>query len=844
MSQVEYRQSYEGAAFTGTLPLLWIAWLFVASLFLSGTPSQAAEDWQGFSDQLESRRLFRLADLYLSDQIQLAEQGSVTLRSLYIRRAHLLNRWAIDAVPGQRPARWAAVDTVMQQAREELTDAQSNLLFDVQQALTDLSHAQSLREEDEWAAARDPEMSLQALQLLKQARQRLEVSERSIPDLMTDRNARYLDPWKPAQWLALQRNTRYQLARVAFERAYWYEASDRLNRVEALQAASAALDEVASQVASDEILWWEVQVSRIQALRQLEQWEAARQLLLGMDLDQAPLQVRPKLIAEWMRIENLLGSTERADRIATSILKGDYGQAPETLMAVLELMLDRFESTKTPEYQSQAVAIAREIESRHGSYWGRRANRLLVRRSGEAEAPLENLDVLIRIADETYLKGEWKEALVSYERALEIARKAQDRKSMATLGGRIAAVFQQAGDHPKAAECFFEAAALQQDPEAAGEFAFLGVSNLQAASRGKADFQPEIYRTRLNEFIEQYSDHERINQVRLAAVAFEWQQGHADAAVLQALSIPLDADEFLIGANLIGILIAQYNGQESSDPSRSRKLMDQIAAKVWESNGQIRTLTGSGGIAAAVLWSRLQLQTENPDRAKVADLLAMYLVGEAQSPAERAWRDQARLLMIASLAGLPSRHDEVPPILASMTQQEPAVLLGVLRELQSMMKSLNEEDRQQVARWQLQLIEQCQGQGTTFAPQDQNAMQVAKAWALAYSGQGAEAVEALKILMGQRPKDGALHETMAEVLNELGEPFRDQAIAQWRLLASRSQPRTDRWFKAKYWVIQLTLAQGDRQRAKQLLQYLKTVPPGWSEAANREQFDQLAKKLL
>ena len=580
------------------------------------------------------------------------------------------------------------------------------------------------------------------------------------------------------------------------------------------------------------------------ALRQLEQWEAARQLLLGMDLDQAPLQVRPKLIAEWMKIENLLGSTERADRIATSILKGDYGQAPETLMAVLELMLDRFESTKTPEYQSQAVAIAREIESRHGSYWGRRANRLLVRRSGEAETPLENLDVLIRIADETYLKGEWKEALVSYERALEIARKAQDRKSMATLGGRIAAVFQQAGDHPKAAECFFEAAALHQDPEAAGEFAFLGVSNLQAASRGKADFQPEIYRTRLNEFIEQYSDHERINQVRLAAVAFEWQQGHADAAVLQALSIPLDADEFLIGANLIGILIDQYNGQESSDPSRSRKLMDQIAAKVWESNGQIRTLTGSGGIAAAVLWSRLQLQTENPDRAKVADLLAMYLVGEAQSPAERAWRDQARLLMIASLAGLPSRHDEVPPILASMTQQEPAVLLGVLRELQSMMKSLNEEDRQQVARWQLQLIEQCQGQGTTFAPQDQNAMQVAKAWALAYSGQGAEAVEALKILMGQRPKDGALHETMAEVLNELGEPFRDQAIAQWRLLASRSQPRTDRWFKAKYWVIQLTLAQGDRQRAKQLLQYLKTVPPGWSEAANREQFDQLAKKLL
>jgi tetratricopeptide (TPR) repeat protein len=839
MINVGNREPFKGAIFRGA-----VAWLFIAWLSLSGVRMQAAEDWQSFSEQLESRRLFRLADIYLADQIQLAEQGSVTLRNLYVRRVHLLNQWAIDAVPEQRASRWAAVEAVMQQAREDLTDAQSTLLFDLQQALTDLSHAQSLREEDEWAAARDPRVSQQALQLLKQARQRLEETERSIPGLMTDRNARYVDPWKAAQWIALQRNTRYQLARVAFERAYWYEASDRLNRVEALQAANAALDEVASQVASDEVLWWEVQLSRIKALRQLEQWEAARQLLIGMELDLAPLQVRPHLVAEWMRIENLLGATERSDRIATAILKGDYGETPEPLIAVLELMLDRFEATKNSEYQKQAVSIAREIESRHGNYWGRRANRLLVSRSGEAETPVENLDVLIRIADETYLKGEWKEALIGYERALEIARKAQDQKSLVTLWGRIAAIYQQAGDHPKAATCFFEAAALQQDSERAGELAFWGVSNLQAASRGQADFPPEGYRARLTEFIEQYPSHDRINQVRLAAVAFEWQQGNGDAAVTRALSIPLDADEFFVAASLIGILIDQYSRQQPADSNWDQRLIDQIAPWVWENNGQIQMPTGAGGIAAAVLWSRLQLQKEVPDRSKVADLLAVYLAKELQSQAEMAWRDQARLLVIASLAGLPGRHDEVPPILKSMTQQEPAVLLEVLGELQSIMKSLNTEDRQQVAQWQLQLINQCQGQGTTIAPEVQNAMQVAKAWAFAYSGQGAEAVEALKVLIDQRPQEGALQEIKAEVLNQLGEPFRDQAIAQWRLLASRSQPRTDRWFKAKYWVIQLTLEQGDRKRATQLLQYLKTVPPGWSEAANREQFDQLAKKLL
>lgn len=852
MSKISHRTFPSVAAGRGSLIWIWIVSIGLASISVGGARVQASEDWQRFSEQLETRRLFRLADIYLDDQIELAEQGSVPLRNLYIRRAHLLTLWAMDTPTEQRAARWATVEAVMQQAREDLTDAQSSLLFDLQQALSDLSHAQSLREEDEWAAARDPQVGQKALLLLKQARQRLEEAGRVIPGLMTDRNARYAEPWEAAQWIALQRNTRYQLARVAFERAYWYAESDRLNRVEALQAASAALDEVASQVASEETLWWEVQLSRIQALRQLEQEEDARQLLIGMDLDQAPLQVRPHLVAEWMRIESRLGATDRADRIATAILRGDYGQTPEPLIAVLELMLDRFETTKNPDYQKQAVAIAREIESRHGGYWGRRANRVLVRRSGEAEMPLENLDVLIRIADETYLKGDWQEALNSYERALDMARKAQDPKSLATLWGRMAAIYQQAGDHLKAAECFFEASSLQQDPETAGELAFLGISNLQAASRGQADFPPETYRTRLAEFVEQYPDHPRVNQVRLAAVAFEWQQENADAAIALALTIPMDAAEFYVAANLIGILIDQFQQQEPGDSTRAQTLMQQIAPLIWESDGQPRPAVAGGGIAAAVLWSRLQLRSKTPHRSNVADLLALYLATEPQTPADHGWRDQARLLMIASLASLPQRHQEVPPILEALTQQEPATLLSVLGELRSIMESLSSEDRQQVAKWQLQLIEQCQQynqqliqqQGATMAPEIQKELQVAKVWALAYHGQGAEAIDTMQGLIERSPKEGALQETKAEVLNSLGGPFRKQAIAQWRLLATRSQPRTDRWFKAKYWVIRLTADEGDRQRASQLLQYLKTVPPGWSEAANREQFDQLAKELL
>ena len=152
-----------------------------------------AEDWKDFSQKLQERRLFRLADIYLDEQIKQTPQGSVELRDMYIRRADLLTQWAVNEPPQQRSTRWNAVDQVLRDAREQLRDPQSNLLLEIQQALTDLKQAQTLREEDEWAASRDPKTQVETLNLLRSTRQRLEEAEKTMTRLMTDRNARYLE---------------------------------------------------------------------------------------------------------------------------------------------------------------------------------------------------------------------------------------------------------------------------------------------------------------------------------------------------------------------------------------------------------------------------------------------------------------------------------------------------------------------------------------------------------------------------------------------------------------------------------------------------------------------------
>ena len=79
-------------------------------------------------------------------------------------------------------------------------------------------------------------------------------------------------------------------------------------------------------------------------------------------------------------------------------------------------------------------------------------------------------------------------------------------------------------------------------------------------------------------------------------------------------------------------------------------------------------------------------------------------------------------------------------------------------------------------------------------------------------------------------------------------------MVQWRKIDRASRPRSNRWWKAKY---SIALAQYNlsryyktrnaeqatllKNRAEQLLQYLKAAPPGWENSALKAEFEQLLK---
>lgn len=54
----------------------------------------------------------------------------------------------------------------------------------------------------------------------------------------------------------------------------------------------------------------------------------------------------------------------------------------------------------------------------------------------------------------------------------------------------------------------------------------------------------------------------------------------------------------------------------------------------------------------------------------------------------------------------------------------------------------------------------------------------------------------------------------------------EQGLGEWRKIASRTRPRTERWLRAKYHVALAQFKLGDVAAATTLLRYMLEAPPG------------------
>lgn len=110
-------------------------------------------------------------------------------------------------------------------------------------------------------------------------------------------------------------------------------------------------------------------------------------------------------------------------------------------------------------------------------------------------------------------------------------------------------------------------------------------------------------------------------------------------------------------------------------------------------------------------------------------------------------------------------------------------------------------------------------------------------------GRRAEALAALASLARANPDNGSIQEKYADLLlaTDDAESVK-QSLDRWRTIASRSKPRSDRWFKAKHSVALAQFKLGDRAGAAALLRFLLETPPGLKGSAWEKPFVELLEK--
>jgi tetratricopeptide (TPR) repeat protein len=104
----------------------------------------------------------------------------------------------------------------------------------------------------------------------------------------------------------------------------------------------------------------------------------------------------------------------------------------------------------------------------------------------------------------------------------------------------------------------------------------------------------------------------------------------------------------------------------------------------------------------------------------------------------------------------------------------------------------------------------------------------------------AEAVDALTELAAKEPQSAAIQLQLCRALSKLeGDQAVARALNSWRRLALKLKPKSENWFEAKYNVALLLHKAGESGEALKLLEYLKAIPPGWSQSSWKADFDRL-----
>jgi hypothetical protein len=784
-----------------------------------------------FLEGLRQRRLFELAENYCRDRLAQMQATDPARADLTVELIRTLGLHATNAPPEERDALWASARQVAADFALVSPPSPRAILVQLQDALTPLAQGELGRQEFD-AGALSPERLEPVQKSLREATDLLESLDRAltreIP--LRRRGAATSGQLSADQLFTLQLHVQHQLARAQRNRALLYgRGSD--DRLALLVAAVETLERPLAQLAAGEPLKPAIELDLAECQRLLGRFEEAAALAVALDQEGIDPATRLRARSELIRVAIAQNNLAAAERLIEQGRAIDGQSAAELdfawFEAYLALVAAADDSRQARKYQERAAKTADFLEETHGPYWGRRADQLLVanlpRTPGVASAEL-----LSRTADSLYLKGELDQAIAAYDQASAAARQTGDPKTAFELAYKAALVEQERGDHAAAANRLRILSKSLATHEHAAQAHLLAAWNAGQAARGDKN-AAATYQELLDEHLAIFPMAESSAQARVWLGKLHEANGDLPAAIEAYAGVPRTSPEY---AAAIAALARCWRGHLSELAAAGEPTADPAAdaiaffrQSILDPSNQPPAKWTPADRTAALAAAELILAWRPAEAPEAERLLRAALEGSADAPPE--WRTAAQAQLVVALAGQAGKHDEALAVLGEIGAASPARMLEVLEGLSQVAARSRQDSRPQIAGVQLAAIARLASIRSRLAADQQRSLDRIEAEALAAAGRRDEALSKYAGLVRQNPSDGALHRGYAGLLLASQDPADlTQALAQWRIVASRTRPRTPAWYEAKYSVAQAQYKLGDSAGAATLLKYLLETPPG------------------
>lgn len=646
-----------------------------------------------------------------------------------------------------------------------------------------------------------------------------------------------------------------------------------------------------SETGSDASIVWESRLETIIDRRLLGEIRIAVSYFEELKKKGIPERHRPDFELERVRLELAQGNTERALGLVESEKFLAFGTPRHELLR-LETYLERYRdlsasgSRLASGFHAQGINLAREIDRKHGPYWGRIAQIELAESLRTAEnIDTENMETklsaFLMLAEDAFRKGRYDEAIRNYDSA-EQAIKGTDPKRAIDISLTAAAIFDKRAKEEKNAELSlryteeamkrFTAAGTSYPNEPNAPESFLLSIELAGKLLEAGKFTLKEYSELSSDYFDHWPDSPKAAILALQTANLLLKNGRFSDSIPFFEYVPNSGEpghEAIVGALIAWKEIIASENTEPDEPGKDGEIREYTRtnqAASWfekrlpQNDTPWNDVDFDTVLAAAELHikaagivqksqafpglgvrSRLNASDSFKAAAKLLDRSMDFFPNT--DPGQKLSRDTLRVFALAGLgereAALAILRDENS---GSFETEDIPMLIEMLDDLTFFARGTSKPAKAELAGIRLEITDAIEKRPKKLSKKQERTLKRIKAESLADAGRMPESVAIFNSLDREFPDDLSVLEPFARMLSERTESGAIEAsLRLWRKVDKLALPESETWWNAKESIVRAHLKKGEKSEAKKLLEYIRITRPGADGPIRKARFEELRK---